>query len=71
MKTLNKPTKQGLKAEKVFRKAVDKVIEENRRLGLPIAVMRNGKAVLLPVEKAIPETREKPATYGGKKKPRK
>ena len=67
MKISNKATKQGLKAEKIFRESVARAIEENRRLGLPIAVMRNGKAVLLPVEKAVPEIREKSAPYGRKR----
>ena len=46
------PTSEGRKAEKALRKAVKKVIEENRRLGLPVAVMRNGRPVLIPAEKA-------------------
>jgi len=35
------PTNEGREAEKALRTAVKKVIEENRRLGLPVAVMRN------------------------------
>ena len=68
MKVLTKPTQEGRRAEKVFRKAVAKVIDENRRLGLPIAVMRNGKAVLLPVEDVVSVVRESRASYGAKNK---
>lgn len=58
MKVLSKPTQEGRKAEKVFRKAVAKVIEENRKLGFPVAVMRNGKAVLIPAENAFTANRK-------------
>ena len=37
-------------AEKAFKKAVARVIEDHRRTGDPIAVWRDGKVVLLPVE---------------------
>lgn len=53
MKVLSKPTQEGRKAERVFRKAVARVIEENRKLGLPVAIMRNGRAVLIPAENAF------------------
>ena len=52
------PTSEGRKAEKALRKAVKRVIEENRRLGLPVAVMRNGKPVLIPAEEAMASIRE-------------
>lgn len=68
MKILSKPTHGGHQAEKVFRKAVAEVIEENRRLGLPIAVMRNGKAVLMAPDKAVSAVRESRAAYGAKRK---
>jgi hypothetical protein len=45
------PSKEGLKAEKALKMAVAGVIKEHRRLGLPIAVMRNGKAVFVSVAK--------------------
>jgi len=48
-RVLNSPSKEGLKAEKALKMAVAGVIEEHRRLGLPIAVMRNGKAVFVSV----------------------
>jgi hypothetical protein len=47
MKKGQKPTKHGLQAEKSLKIAVAKIIEENRRLGLPVAVIRNGRAVLI------------------------
>lgn len=53
MKVLSKPTQEGRKAERVFRKAVARIIEENRKLGLPVAIMRNGRAVLIPAENAF------------------
>jgi hypothetical protein len=65
---LSKPTQEGRKAEMVFRKAVARVIEKNRRLGLPIAVMWNGKAVLMAPDKAVSAVRESRAVYGKKRK---
>ena len=47
MKSLSKPSSAGRRAEKAFQRAVARVVEENRRLGIPIAVMRNGKAVFI------------------------
>ena len=63
MKILPKPSRAGRRAEKAFRRAVAKVIDENRKLGIPIAVMRNGQAVLIPVEQVVRGKRE---TYGSK-----
>ncbi len=53
MKAMGRPTPEGRRAEKAFQRAVARVIEENRRLGIPIAVMKDGKAVLvhLPLKK--------------------
>ncbi len=62
------PTSEGRKAEKALRKAVKKVIEENRRLGLPVAVMRNGKPVLIPAEKATTSVRESRGIYSAKRR---
>jgi hypothetical protein len=64
------PSKEGLMAEKALKMAVAGVIEEHRRLGLPIAVMKNGKAVYVSVNEKVPalsEVRELPAPYAGKK----
>lgn len=36
------------KAIKAMRSAVAEVVEEHRRLGIPLAVWRNGKVVLQP-----------------------
>jgi len=47
MKKGQKPTKQGRLAERALKKAVAAAIEEKRRLGLPMAVIRNGRAVLV------------------------
>ena len=58
----NSPSKEGVKAEKALKMAVAGVIEEHRRLGLPIAVMRNGKAVFVSVEKKFP-SRGKPKRH--------
>jgi hypothetical protein len=62
------PTSEGRKAEKALRKAVKKIIEENRRLGLPVAVMRNGKPVLIPAEEARTSTRESRGTNRAKRR---
>jgi hypothetical protein len=65
-----KPTQAGKKAEQVLRRAVAKVIEENRRLGLPVAVMKDGKAVLISAEKAVAAVREKGTGYSTGRRPR-
>ncbi len=57
------PTSEGRKAEKALRKAVKRVIEENRRLRLPVAVMRHGKAVLISAEEATTSIRERRGAY--------
>ncbi len=53
MKARSKPTPEGRKAERALQRAVSRVVEENRRLGLPVAVMKNGRAVLIPVREAL------------------
>jgi Lhr-like helicase len=52
MKAPARPTPLGRKAERALQRAVSRVIERNRRLGLPVAVMKNGRAVLVPVREA-------------------
>lgn len=47
MKRLCRPSPEGRRAEKAFQRAVARVVEENRRLGIPVAIMRNGKAVFI------------------------
>lgn len=63
MKTLSHPSAEGRKAERALKKAVARVMDENRRLGLPVAVMRKGKAVLIPADEALGVVREERATY--------
>lgn len=67
MKALPKPSKHGLQAEKALKMAVKGVIEEHRRLGLPIAVMKDGKAVYVSVDEQVPIVRESKKTYRAKK----
>ncbi len=55
----SRPSAEGRRAEKSLQDAVRKVLEENRRLGIPIAVMHKGKAVWMPVEKALELERKK------------
>jgi len=62
------PTSEGRKAEKALKRAVKKVVEENRRLGLPVAVMRNGKPVLIPAEEATTSIRESRGPYTSKRR---
>jgi hypothetical protein len=50
-RTADTPSPEGLRALKGLKMAVAGVIKEHRRLGLPIAVMRNGKAVFVSVDK--------------------
>jgi hypothetical protein len=67
MKASPKPSKHGLKAEKALKIAVRGVIEEHRRLGLPIAVMKDGKAVYVNVNEKMPVAREPQKAYRTKK----
>ncbi|MFH0954217.1 MAG: hypothetical protein V1873_07800 [Verrucomicrobiota bacterium] len=55
-----------MKAERALKKAVSAVVEEHRRLGLPIAIMRKGKAVFVSAEKALAAVREDRASYAAK-----
>jgi hypothetical protein len=64
----DRPTIEGRKAERVLRKAVARVIEENRKLGLPVAVMKDGKAVLVSADKAVAAVRESHGTYSARKR---
>ena len=67
MKISKKPTQEGRRAEKALKMAVAGVIEEHRRLGLPIAVMRNGKAVYVSAEDKVTTVREPKAAYRNKR----
>jgi hypothetical protein len=58
MKAHARPTPEGRKAERALQRAVGRVIERNRRLGLPVAVMKNGRAVLIPVREALAVARK-------------
>ncbi|MBI4243900.1 MAG: hypothetical protein HY606_07410 [Planctomycetes bacterium] len=51
MKTKLKPSRDGQKAEMALREAVADLIDESRKLGHSLVVMRNGKAVLIPASK--------------------
>ena len=63
MKSKKKPSLQGLIAEKAAKTAVKVAIEEHRRFGAPLAVMRDGKVVLISPEEAALMIKEKPAVY--------
>ncbi len=63
MKTLSTPSRAGVQAERALKKAVARVLEENRRLGFPVAVMRKGKAVSVSTAEALRVVREERATY--------
>ena len=58
MKTLSRPSVAGRKAECALKTAVARVMDENRRIGLPVVVMRGGKAVLIPADEALRVLRE-------------
>ena len=51
------------KATKALREAVAKAVEEHRRLGIPLAIWRDGKAVAVPAEElmAPQKAQRKPA----------
>jgi hypothetical protein len=49
------------RAEEAFRKAVAEVIAEHRRNGVPIAIWRNGKVVIIPPDQI--EVREPQVEY--------
>lgn len=63
MKPTGKPSREGRIAEKALKTAVKAAIEEHRRFGVPLAVMRDGKAVLISPEEAASMIKEKPAVY--------
>lgn len=63
----NTPSPEGLRAEKALKKAVADAVEEHRRLGLPIAVMRKGKAVYVRAEEMVPAVQEPKAKYQTKR----
>ncbi len=50
---------EGRKAEKALRQAVANEIEKHRRLGLPIAIMQDGKATLVHPDDIKPTQRPK------------
>jgi hypothetical protein len=52
-------------ATAALRDAVDKVIEEHRQRGRPLAIWRDGQVVMLPPEEAK-LLREERASYGNK-----
>ncbi len=68
MKPTGKPSRKGRIAEKALKMAVKDAIEEHRRYGVPLAVMHNGKEILISPEKAAQMLKEKPAEYSRKKK---
>lgn len=68
MKTLSRPSRDGVRAERALKKAVARVIEENRRLNIPVAVIRNGRAVSIPAEDALKAVHEERATYATKRR---
>ncbi|HPB30532.1 MAG TPA: hypothetical protein PLB62_03665 [Candidatus Sumerlaeota bacterium] len=47
------PIIEGRKAERALKRAVARVMRENQKLGIPVAVMKNNRAVLLPVSEAL------------------
>ncbi len=67
MKT-SKPTVEGRKAERVLREAVSKVMEQSRKLGRPVAVMKDGKAVLISADRAVAAVRESRRAYAVRRK---
>jgi len=50
------------RAEKAFKRAVAKAIAEHRRLGIPIAVLQDGKVVRIPPDQIM--VRDVQAEYG-------
>ena len=57
-----------LQGEKALRAAVAEVVEEHKKTGRPLAVWHNGKAVMMPPEKAVASARENRASYSAAKK---
>jgi hypothetical protein len=54
------------KAEQALCEAVQEVVENHRRAGLPLAVWRDGRVVFLPPDQVV--VRELPAAYRTKRK---
>jgi len=55
------------KAMRALTEAVAKAVEEHRRLGIPLAIWRDGRAVSIPAKEAG-TLRETPPAYGTKSK---
>ena len=53
MKNEFDPIVEGRKAERALKRAVARVMAENEKLGIPVAVMKNNRAVLIPVAEAL------------------
>ena len=68
MKTLTTPSREGRRAERALKKAVARVIEENRRLGIPVAVMYKGKAISVSADEALRAVHEERGTYNTKRR---
>jgi len=67
MKPSSKPTREGKRAEGALKKAVADVIAEHKRLGVPIAVMKNGKAVYVQLDDKVSTARESKTAYRPKR----
>ncbi len=67
MKPTGKPSREGRIAEKAAKTAVKAAIEEHRRYGVPLAVMRGGKVVLISPEEAALMIKEKSVAYATRK----
>jgi hypothetical protein len=63
MKPAKKPSKEGQRAEKALQTAVADAIAEHRRMGIPIAVMKDGKAVYVSVNEKQQIVREPKKHY--------
>ena len=70
MKKKNKPSAGFLayQAEKALKEAVAEAIAEHRRNGVPIAIWRNGKVVVVPPDQIIVREGKVDYTVSNKKK---
>lgn len=66
MKQLSRPSVDGQKAERALKKAVARVMDDNRRLGYSVAVMHHNKAVIVSPDTAVKVARETPESYQAK-----
>lgn len=56
---IGEPQNLGSEAQIAFQEAVDEVVLEHQRLGLPLYIMRDGKVIAISAEEALRENSQR------------